>query len=332
LTHGFVVDGEGKKMSKSLGNVITPEQVMKKYGADILRLWVASSDYSEDIRLSDEILTRLADAYRKIRNTYKYLLSNLYDFDPDTDKVPHQKMLEADRWILSRLSVLIKDSAKNYDSFSFHKVYRDLYGFCVYEVSSVYLDILKDRMYTFKSDSLERRSGQTAMFELLSAILRIAAPLLAMTTDEAWGYLRVAKKPESVHLADWPEDHHDKWFDEALNNKWGRLIQIREEVAKSLEEVRSRGDIGSGLEARVTVFPANDADRKLLEENKDALRYLFIVSQADVSAQPGQQGGAIGIKVEKAKGAKCQRCWNYSEFVGKDKDHPALCERCVKAV
>ncbi len=331
LTHGFVVDGEGKKMSKSLGNVITPEQVMKKYGADILRLWVASSDYSEDIRLSDEILTRLADAYRKIRNTYKYLLSNLYDFDPAVDSVGHKDMLEPDRWILSRLSVLIKDSAKNYDAFAFHKVYRDLYGFCVYEVSSVYLDILKDRMYTFKSDSSERRSGQTAMFELLNALLKIAAPLLVMTTDEAWGYLKQPKKSASVHLEDWPEDRHDRWFDDNLNIKWEALIRIREDILKSLEEARSAGRIGSSLEAKIVISAGNAADKKLLDDNGAILRYLFIVSQAQISDSVAAEG-RMKVEVEKAKGEKCQRCWNYSEEVGGDKNHPALCERCVKVV
>ena len=331
LTHGFVVDGEGKKMSKSLGNVITPEQVMKKYGADILRLWVASSDYSEDIRLSDEILMRLADAYRKIRNTYKYLLSNLYDFDPAVDSVEHKDMLEADRWILSRLSILIKDSARNYDAFAFHKVYRDLYSFCVYEVSSVYLDILKDRMYTFKSDSPDRRSGQTAMFELLSALLKIAAPLLVMTTDEAWGYLISQSKSDSVHLEDWPEDRHDKWFDEALNKKWEVLIRIREDVLKSLEESRSAGHIGSSLQARVMISAGNAADKKLLDDNSAILRFLFIVSQAQVSDSVEAEG-RMKVVVEKARGEKCQRCWNYSEGVGHDEKHPSLCERCVKVV
>ena len=219
LTHGFVVDGEGKKMSKSLGNVITPEQVMKKYGADILRLWVSSSDYSEDIRLSDEILRRLADAYRKIRNTYKYLLSNLYDFEPAANSVPYDKMLEIDRWILSRLSAVVKAVEGHYETYAFHKAYRDIYGFCVYEVSSVYLDILKDRMYTFRADSRERRAGQTAMFEILSSLLKIMAPVLAMTSDEAWGYLNFGGKPESVHLEKWPDDNYAKWHNESLDRK-----------------------------------------------------------------------------------------------------------------
>lgn len=337
LTHGFVVDGVGKKMSKSLGNVITPEQVMKKSGADILRLWVASSDYSEDVRLSDEILTRLADAYRKIRNTYKYLLSNLYDFDPGKDPVPYDKLLEIDRWALSRLSGLIKSSAENYDSYSLHKVYRDVYNFCVYEISSVYLDILKDRMYTFKSDSIERKSGQTAMFELLLGLLKIMAPLLSITAEEAWGYLNFKGKSESIHLETWPSDNYDKWFDENLNKKWARLIAVREVVLKKLEAKRQSGEIGSSLEAAV-VLASGDADLgRLLKENKDILRYLFIVSAVELKDAPADKGDMdpgipVAIYVEKAKGEKCQRCWNYSPLVGSNKTHPTLCERCVKAV
>ncbi len=337
LTHGFVVDGEGKKMSKSLGNVITPEQVMKKYGADILRLWVASSDYAEDVRLSDEILTRLADAYRKIRNTYKYLLSNLYDFDPAKDAVEHTRMLEIDRWVLSRLSSIIKDAESHYGSFAFHKVYRDVYTFCVYEVSSVYLDILKDRMYTFKADSLERRSGQTAMFELCSALLKVMAPVLAVTTEEAWGYVSFSGRSDSIHLEEWPDANYKAWHDGALDEKWGRLIAVREAVLKKLEEKRSSGEIGSGLEAKVIIASAEDKYKKLLTDNKDGLRYLFIVSQVEVADAP-RNGGDVGqalpvaIYVEKAAGRKCQRCWNYSEQVGKDTNHPTLCERCVQAV
>jgi isoleucyl-tRNA synthetase len=336
LTHGFVVDGEGKKMSKSLGNVITPEEVMKRYGADILRLWVASSDYSEDVRLSGEILTRLADAYRKIRNTYKYLLSNLYDFDPAKDAVKHKDLLEPDRWILSKLAGLVKTAGENYDSYSFHRVYRDVYNFCIYEVSSVYMDILKDRMYTFRADSPERRSGQTAMLELLKVLLKIMAPLLATTTDEAWGYLRIEGRPESIHLEEWPDASTDAWLDAGLDEKWARLCALREAVLKKIEEARQAGHIGSSLEAKVILAAREDATRKLLEDNKDNLRYLFIVSQVELKRGPiadaGTDATAVEISVERAEGKKCKRCWNYSVRVGLDKKHPELCERCVKAV
>ena len=327
LTHGFVVDGEGKKMSKSLGNVITPEEVMKKYGADILRLWVASSDYSEDVRISNEILTRLADAYKKVRNTCKYLLSNLYDFDHVKDEVDYKKMLEIDRWILSELARLINNCTQNYDSYSFHKIYRDVYNFCVNEVSSIYLDVSKDRMYTYAKDSLERRSGQTAMLEVLQNLLKIIAPLLAITTDEVWGYLSIKDKSESVHLESWPnEKEHDKWIDKDLQATWTRLVATREEVLKKLEEKRQGGIIGSSLEAAVTLVTNDAALKKILQEKKDFLKYLFIVSQVKLKE------GEPAILIEKAKGNKCSRCWNYGEAVGAYKDHPSLCERCVQNI
>ncbi|MCX5667665.1 MAG: isoleucine--tRNA ligase [Candidatus Omnitrophica bacterium] len=327
LTHGFVVDGLGKKMSKSMGNVITPEEVMKKYGADILRLWVASSDYSEDVRLSGEILTRLADAYRKIRNTYKYLLSNLYDFDPGQDRVAYKDMPEFDRWMLHKLALLIKETTANYDMYAFHKVYRDVYNFCVTEVSSIYLDVMKDKMYTFAKRSIERRSGQTAMFEVLQALLKLMAPLLAVTADEAWGYINASRKSESDHLESWPDERvYGGWIDESLEKKWKVLVNAREEVLKSLEEKRSIGEIGSGLEASVTITTNDPEIRNILNEKKDFLRYLFIVS--NVELEPGESA----VLIEKAKGSKCSRCWNYSQEVGSHKDHPALCERCVKNI
>ncbi|MFH0763758.1 MAG: isoleucine--tRNA ligase [Candidatus Omnitrophota bacterium] len=337
LTHGFVVDGAGKKMSKSLGNVITPAQVMKKYGADILRLWVASSDYSEDVRLSEEILMRLSDAYRKIRNTCKYLLSNLYDFDPAKDRVPYDRMLEIDRWILSRFAGLTKESERNYEAFAFHKVYRDIYNVCVYEISSVYLDISKDRMYTFKTNSRERKSGQAAMFDLLTGLLKIMAPILPITADEVWSYLKFGNKSESIHLEPWPEDNYEKLYNKALDDKWAKLVAVREVVLKKLEEKRQANIIGSSLEAKL-IFSTNDSGyKKLLSDNKDLLRYLFIVSEVELKDSVTDKndldtGLPIAISVEKAKGEKCQRCWNYSEMVGRDESHPALCERCVKAI
>jgi len=339
LTHGFVVDGDGKKMSKSLGNVIAPQDVMKKYGADILRLWVASSDYSEDVRLSEEILKRLSEAYRKIRNTYRYLLSNLYDFDPAKDAVAYGDMTEIDRWILSRFASLIKETASGYETYAFHKVYRDVYNFCVYEVSSVYLDILKDRMYTFSAASRERRSGQTAMFALLTGLLKITAPLLAFTADEAWGYLHGGPSGDPIHTQDWPDEReYGRWADTALDEKWSRLIEVRESVLKKIEEKRQEGVIGSSLAASVTVISGDDKYKRVLKDNRDILRYLFIVSQVEVEEPSGTSGiGAEGtpsviVRVEKARGEKCQRCWNYSERVGSDKDHPTLCERCVGVV
>lgn len=338
LTHGFVVDGEGKKMSKSLGNVITPEQVMKRYGADILRLWVASSDYSEDIRLSDEILTRLADAYRKIRNTFRYLLSNLYDFDPARDMVAYEMMLEPDRWILSRLAKLIEESAVNYESYAFHKVYRDVYNLCVSEISSVYLDILKDRMYTFKANSAERRSGQSAMYEVLSGLVRVMAPLLSMTTEEVWANMRPGTTGESVHLEKWPDESvYRKWLSDSLDEKWVRLASLRETVLKSIEDKRQAGVIGSSLEAKVVLSSKDKECSAFLLDNREMLRYLFIVSDVRISDEPDKSAEErpelhLFVQIEKADGQKCARCWNYSVEVGKDSKHPSLCERCVKNI
>lgn len=338
LTHGFVVDGEGKKMSKSLGNVIAPQDVMKRYGADILRLWVASSDYAEDVRLSEEILTRLADAYRKVRNTYRYLLSNLSDFDPQRDAVAYPAMLEIDRWILSRLAALIESAAADYEAYAFHKVYRDVYHFCVSEVSSVYLDVLKDRMYTAGASSHERRSGQTAMYELLTALVKIMAPLIPFTADEAWAGTKAAASAGSVHLASWPDEKVFRaWRDTPLDDAWGRLIQVREVVLKKLEEKRQAGDIGSSLAARVRIASTDTAVQRALREHEGFLRYVFIVSEVVIADNAGDVGPVdpafpIAVLVEKANGEKCERCWNYSDKVGKDASHPTLCERCVSVV
>jgi len=337
LTHGFVVDGEGRKMSKSQGNVIMPDEVMKRYGADILRLWVASSDYAEDVRISEVILTRLADAYRKMRNTYKYLLSNLYDYDPEKDAVPNREMSEIDRWVLSRLAALIKACEANYDAYAFHKVYRDIYSFCTFEISSIYADVLKDRMYTYKANSKERRSGQTAMHEVLVALLRIAAPIVSITTDEAWGYVKTPKKEASIHLEPWPESfRYEKWRDEPLEKRWRTLVEVREAVLKKLEERRQAQEIGSGLEAKVTLSVDGSDFGKTVRVYEKELRYLFIVSEVKVEERrdsgPGEGGLPLAVRIEKAEGAKCQRCWNYSRAVGTHNDHPTLCERCVSAV
>jgi len=307
--------------------VITPEEVMKKYGADILRLWVASSDYSEDVRLSGEILTRLADAYRKIRNTYKYLLSNLYDFDPERDRIAYKDMPEFDRWMLHKLALLVKETTMNYETYAFHKVYRDVYNFCVTEVSSIYLDVMKDKMYTFAKRSDERRSGQTIMFEALQTLLKLMAPLLAVTADEAWGYINAKRKSESIHLESWPSDMvYNGWIDAGLDKKWSVLIKVREDVLKSLEEKRSTGQIGSSLEASVTIITNDPGIKNILNEKKEFLRYLFIVSNVELL------DGESAVLIERAKGSKCSRCWNYSPEVGLHRDHPALCERCVKNI
>ncbi|MBI4335174.1 MAG: isoleucine--tRNA ligase [Candidatus Omnitrophica bacterium] len=339
LTHGFVVDGEGKKMSKSLGNVVSPQDVIKDYGADILRLWVASSDYSEDVRISGEILVRLADAYRKIRNTYKFILGNLFDFDPAKDSVDLRDMLEIDRWALSETSKLVDMATRAYESFSFHDAFRSVYDFCVIQLSSFYLDILKDRLYISGTKSIERRSGQTALFEILKVIIKTMAPICAFTSDEAWLNLHKGLNG-SVHLAQWPDQAKGALAaarDTGLEGKWALIISAREEVLKALESKREAGLIGSSLEARVRLYSKDEALGGLLLEYRRLLPSIFIVSAVEVMdaefedrAASGTSGLMIGI--DKAPGLKCQRCWNWSESVGKNDSHPSLCGRCVNIV
>ena len=337
LTHGFVVDGEGKKMSKSLGNVISPQDVMKKYGADILRLWVASSNYQDDVRLSEEILVRLTDAYRKMRNTLRYLLGNLYDFNPKKDSIKPENMLEIDRWMLSRLAALIEETEKNYKDYMFYKIYRSIYNFCVYEISSLYLDVLKDRLYTFGKDSLERRSCQSVLYEVLIALLKLLAPILAFTTEEA--YKALCPDGESIHqsLWHWEAKTLKKWKSKALDKKWLRLLEIRQEVLKALETKRISNEIGSPLEAKVTLYSKKGELQKFLKGNLKTLPALFITSQVKISdSEPKSsnkcEGLPLYVSVEKADGKKCNRCWNYSETVGENKEFSDICTRCVEVI
>jgi len=338
LTHGFVVDGEGKKMSKSAGNVISPREVMERYGADILRLWVASSDYHDDVRLSEEILRRLADAYRKIRNTFRYLLGNIGDFDFGRDAVRPDEMLEIDRWMLSRLAGLIEEAEKNYSEYNFYKIFRAVYNFCVYEISSLYLDILKDRLYTFSIDSPRRRSAQTVLYEILSALLKIMAPVLVFTTEEAWRSFGAGDK-RSVHLSEWQWDRAllKKWRDGALEEKWARLLDIRGEVMKVIEAKRGEGVIGGSLEAEVVLYSDNEDLLRLLEDNRENLTSLFITSKAEISTKPPEAGTKaeampVWILVKRAEGKKCSRCWNRSRTVGSVKGLEDICARCADVI
>jgi isoleucyl-tRNA synthetase len=339
LTHGFVVDGEGKKMSKSVGNVISPEDVMKKYGADILRLWVASSDYVGDIKLSTEILERLADGYRKIRNTFRFLLSNLYDFDPAACAVDPEEMSETDRWMLSALHGLVGDVTGYYDNWEFHRVYRAVYDFCVYEVSAFYLDVMKDLLYILSPSDLARRSAQTVIFRMLHTLVRMVAPILSFTAEEVWGYLEFDGKEGSVHVSDWPDAEKEMkgWGDPALDTKWGKILRMRDGVMKVLERKREEGLIGSSLEAAVILYPDKGVLLDFIKENIALLPMLFKVSQARVEEKPDKDaeeipGFPVKVAVIRANGAKCQRCWNYSETVGEWKDSPDLCERCYNII
>jgi isoleucyl-tRNA synthetase len=337
LTHGFVVDGEGKKMSKSLGNVISPQDVMKKYGADILRLWVASSNYTDDVRLSEEILKRLADAYRKIRNTFRYLLGNTHDFNPGRDSVAPEDMLEIDRWMLSRLAGVIEEAERHYSDYTFYKVFRSIYDFCIYEVSSVYLDILKDRLYTSGKNSLKRRSGQTVLYEILTALLKILAPILSFTIEEVWRALHPDE--ESIHLKSWHWDAETlkKWKDAGLDKKWSGLLGIREEVLKALEAQRMSNVIGSPLEAKVILYTDKNDFKKILKDNAKLLPELFITSQVEIADNEIKDSKKseklpLRISVVKADGVKCARCWNYSETTGGNKEFSDICLKCVDVV
>jgi len=322
LTHGFVVDGEGKKMSKSLGNVISPQKIISKNGADILRLWVASSDYNDDIKISPSILDSVVQSYRRIRNTVRFLLSNLFDFNPQKDKIENDKLLEIDKWALLETKILLKETAAAYEKFQFHKVCQLVQNFCTLKMSAFYLDILKDRLYTFGKDSLERRAAQTALYQILLTLTKIISPILAFSSEEIWGYIPNAKE-ESVHLSSWPEI--DEKIDKRLKKKWDRLFEVRNIVCESLEEKRIKKEIGSPLEARVILKVGDEKLKSLLDKNKRDLPFVFVVSQVEI--KNGKDN--LEIIIEHAMGNKCARCWNYSESVGKDIEHPDLCKRCV---
>jgi len=343
LTHGFVVDGQGRKMSKSLGNVIAPQEIIKNYGADILRLWVASSNYNEDVRISKEILERLIDAYRKIRNTIRFMLSNIYDFDPQRDAVPYENLLEFDKWALNRLSERtcgLASMDECYGTFEFANVYRIIYAFCNDDLSSIYLDILKDRLYTSSAQSRKRRSAQTVLYHILDILIRSMAPLLPFTAQEAFSFLPKTHSEtgvQNVHLLSWPEIP-DIWKSAEMDKKFLTPIDIRQEVLKVLEEKRQKGEIGSSLDAKVTIETASDSCYRDLQMNQELLRYFFIVSQVELKKVNHIDQGisknflTTKILVEKADGQKCARCWNYSTQVGGDVVHPTLCERCVPIV
>jgi isoleucyl-tRNA synthetase len=347
LTHGFVVDGQGKKMSKSAGNVVAPQDVIKQSGAEILRLWVAAQDYREDLRISQEILNHLIEAYRKIRNTCRFLLSNLYDFDPAQHRVPYEQLPELDRWALTRLGGLINRVRLAYEEFEFHSVFHELNNFCSVDMSAVYLDILKDRLYTFKKEDRYRRSSQTVLHEILVAMTKLMAPVLSFTADEIWRMLPSTaagnQQMFSVHLATFPA-LNPQWIDPQLERDWSDfLLRMRELVLGKLEEKRRDRVIGASLEARVVLYAqrANPAQYDFLKSYEGLLQALFIVSRVElieVDQLPMKANNlhdlALGLEVEvtRAVGQKCERCWNYREAVGRDATHPTLCDRCLEAI
>ncbi|MFH1857181.1 MAG: isoleucine--tRNA ligase [Candidatus Omnitrophota bacterium] len=341
LTHGFVVDGAGRKMSKSLGNVIMPEEIIKEKGADILRLWVASSDYNDDVRISDEIMSRLSDAYRKIRNTFRFILGNLYDFDINKDAIDYAQMRPIDKWALSKLGRLLSDVNTYYEKYEFLKVYQEIYHFCTVELSSFYLDILKDKLYTFAPKSIERKSAQTALFYIIETLVKITAPIIPFTAEEVYQYLTLDKKTESVHLLDWPQEIKFKSYENKdIEAEFEKLLLLRKDVTKKLEEFREGGSIGNSLEAKVTLYVKEGSENQaLLEKYSQELAYIFIVSQIEIKAEsslkegsPAQYFEGANLKIEKAVGGKCARCWNYAPGIGEDKDYPDICSRCLGAL
>ena len=316
LTHGFVVDGQGRKMSKSLGNVILPEEIVGKYGAEILRLWVSAEDYRDDVRLSDEILKRNVEVYRKIRNTIRFLLGNLYDFDPSSDLVSYEDLREIDRWILARMERLKRRVKKAYEDYRFHLVYHDIHNFCVVDLSALYMDISKDSLYVMAPHSKERRANQTAIYHVLKALLLLISPILSFTAEEAWSHLP-GEKEESVFLSRFPEDD-DRLLDQELLERWDRFLEVREVVTKALEEARAEKLIGQSLEARVRLKLPKELYELFKGWGEDHLSQWFIVSQVELD-----EGKDLEAKVSRAQGEKCERCWRYSEDTV-----DGLCPRC----
>jgi isoleucyl-tRNA synthetase len=327
LTHGFIVDGDGKKMSKSTGNVVSPHDVMKRYGADILRLWVLSADTSDDIRISEDGLARLAEGYRKIRNTFKYLLGNLHGFDSSKDALAHDKLLEVDRWALSKLEALKEDVNSAFESYQMHRAYHVVYNFCVTEMSSFYLDVLKDRLYTDARTSVSGRSCRTVLYEIVTVLAKVLAPVLSFTCEEVWEQLG---HKTSVHLEEWPKVT-GKNRDKALEEKWEKFLEFREKVMKALEVKREKKEIGNSLEADVELALSQKADGEFLRSFKDDLPALLLVSRVRLT-EGKAEGETVQVAVSKAAGDKCRRCWNYRDTVGKDKDHLTLCHRCVEVL
>lgn len=338
LTHGFTMDGEGRKMSKSVGNVVAPQDIINKYGADVMRLWISSVEYQSDVRLSDKIIKSMSDVYRKIRNTFRYLLGNLADFNPATDAVPYAEMDELDRWALLRLEQVKEEVSNACEQYQFHVMYHAVHNFCTVDLSATYLDILKDRLYTETADSRLRRSAQTAMYEILDSLVRIMAPFICFTAEEVWQAMpAVEGKETSVHLADWPA-MKPQYLDNALAEKWNARLALRSDVMKALENARADKVIGHPLDADVTIYAEGDA-YETLKAMGDFLSDFFIVSNVelvnDTSAAPADAlANEDGVRVSVAPSTrqKCERCWKHLDSVGANPNHPDVCARCARVL
>ncbi|MGN0621379.1 MAG: class I tRNA ligase family protein, partial [Porcipelethomonas sp.] len=346
-THGWVVDGQGRTMHKSLGNGIDPSEIIDQYGADILRLWVASSDYHSDIRISKEILKQLSDAYKKIRNTARFILGNISNgsgFNPDTDCVAYNELPEIDKWALMRFDALIDKVNQGYNEFDFHVAFHSIHNFCVTDMSNFYLDIIKDRLYCEDEKSLKRRAAQTVMYKILSGTARLIAPIMSFTAEEIWSYLPhcAGENPESIFLNQMPEKS-GVTADEEFTEKWNLIYALRQDVNKALEIKRNEKVIGKSLEANVVICCSENAKTESGKKIFDfvsgfvgELSDIFIVSGVKVTEGTGECTEAalegMSYTIEKASGEKCERCWAYSESVGQNSKHPTLCSRCAGVV
>ena len=344
LTHGFTVDAGGQKMSKSRGNVVAPQKVVNALGADILRLWVAATDYRGEMTVSDEILKRTGDAYRRLRNTARFLLANLNGFDPARDLLEPQELLGLDHWTLDRTRRLQEQVRQAYDDYEFHRIYQLVHNFCAVDMGSFYLDIIKDRQYTTQADSIPRRSAQTAMYHVVEALVRWFAPIMSFTAEEIWRHIP-GQRAESVFLATWYELPSAGYTESELQRHmdagfWERVITVRDAVSKELEKLRVGGAIGSSLDAEVDLY-ADEETAALLRLLEDELRFVLITSYArvhDVAARPDEAveadipGLQLWLRVTPSAHAKCVRCWHHREDVGVNPEHPELCGRCVKNV
>ena len=338
VTHGWTLDEQGRPMSKSLGNAMEPKEICEKWGADLLRVWVVSQDFTSDMRLSDAMMTQLAEAYRKIRNTFRFALSNLFDFDPARDALADGDLWEIDAWMVRRTGALVRECRAWFDNFEFHRVYHAIHDYCAVDLSAFYFDVLKDRLYTFAPKNRGRRSGQTAVYRIASALLRLITPTLVFTSEEIWKHFpRCAADPASVHMAMFPvADELERALDESRSKNWEKLMGLREQVLQVLELARAEKRISSSLQAQVTLRAGGDTAR-LLKKYAAFLPALFIVSQVeieDLNSLPATStpGYVESIFVSPAKGAKCERCWNYSTHVGESAEYPTICERCQAAL
>ncbi len=339
VTHGWTLDEQGRPMSKSLGNSIEPNEICEKWGADLLRIWVASVEYQADVKMSERVMTQLSEAYRKIRNTFRFALGNLNDFDPAKDALANDQLEEMDRWMLERTADLVKRCREWYAAYEFHRIYHAIHDYCVVDLSSFYYDVLKDRLYTKAANNRSRRSAQTAIWKITSALVRLMAPILVFTAEELWKYLpKKSGEPESVHMALFPEEAELRSeFPAEKANAWELLSKVRGEVLKALETARNEKKlINSGLEAKVLLTGDLELKAKL-KHYQAQLPGLFIVSQVDVfSAGQGDYKSeavpSLEVTVQRADGKKCDRCWNYSTHVGENPRYPTICERCSEAL